>query len=446
MEIQEKGTTNVKIESLDKRTFSTTVLTNLGTCILPSAEIGTVFASSKFCAAYAVKGGNVRAMLIKSNINTLLMGHSMPIIDICFAPGEQKQLGFATLATLSSDGVCKIWEIANQEAGSELDTREVVSMRTKGNTAQRVIFHPGYTSGNHLLFILHGNLASGVLINKEFREDAVDLTSNIIERSSSVRLSRDSKVLDMSFYQVNEGHFKCATSHEDGTVCLWNLFSSPLPTVIGNDDDGASTVSMESSAVSPPRSHSRTSIAHEPTPQCIKVSKSPVLTVGFINSLTILVGTSKNCEISLWSSEAPSHPIQTINLNKNSSSVRSFRSAFLQRNVDQASCLALFDSRSNDAVILQIPKGISIKHAFALKVSHPILSVTGEYDSDRDKLLYHFVDSESIGEIELNSETGFGSSTSQEVKLLLRRVSKRASKSSLKSEVGSKQAPCCVIS
>jgi len=186
----------------------------------------------------------------------------------------------------------------------------------------------------------------------------------------------------------------------------------------------------------------------------INVATSPVLTVGFASATLMLTGSNRNCDIALWSLDpatSTSSLVQKVTITRTSSPVRSFRSTFIRRIVDGACSLALFESRSHDAVIIPISekKGL-MNGAVLFRVNHPVLSVSGDYDLDRDRLVCHVVDVDSIEDLDVPGDVAFGSIASLEIRNSIRRASKRAeSLASAERDIPNEWSDskgCCTIS
>jgi WD40 repeat protein len=454
--ITKQGTTIINVDDnvSKSRAFATHAYSKLGTCVPPTGDVGSVLVVSKYVMAYGLKGGNVRVLLVKGPGSAMLNGHSQPIVDMAIAP-DVRPIGTSLLATLSSDGVCRVWEISNQDAGGELDTRESLQLKTRSNSAQRVLFHPGFGSGkNNVIFMLHGGFVTGIPYVREVREEnAVDPSSGLlVEKFGTIRLARTSNVLDLGFVETSSGVWKCITGHEDGTCCIWALTNNANK--FEGDDDGSS-VSMDSAAVNNGPSKemkTRMSLVNVPPIMIINVSTSPVLTVGFVNQNVILTGCSRNTEIALWSIEKdfPKSPFQKVSLTRSSQAVRSFRSSLVRRVVDSDLCLVLFESKSVDAVLIQIPEKKAMMTGFSLaKGVHPVFSLTADYDLEKDRLVCHVVDVDSIEDLDLPSEVAFGTAPSAEMRNVIRRASKKAesiTSGPLEPVEWSDKPKCCVIS
>ena len=458
-EIAPQGSTTVNLDSnKDAKSFSSYAYTKLGTCMPPSLDYGSVLAVSRFVLAYGLKGGNIRVVLTRGAATAMLNGHPNNIVDVCIAP-DPRPTGSSTVASLSGDGICRLWEVSNQDAGGELDTREMLHLKTRSNTAQRVFFHPAWAHGKHnnMVFILHEGTVTGVTLTHDIREEnAVDPSKGLlIDNYVSVRMVRESKVLDMAFVMIpTSGNWRCVTAHEDGTCCIWSLGNA-----LGEGDDDQSSVSMDSA---PPlnrkdskSSNKRMSMVNLAPLMVIKVSNTPVLTVGFVTPYMLVTGAARNCEVCLWSldklEKAPTSPMQKITITRSNPPLRSFRGTFVRRIVDGACTLALFESRTLDTVVFQITEKRGITNAIPIKVQYPVLSVSGDYDIERDKLVCHVVDVDSIEDLDCPSEIAFGSVTNMEVRNSIRRASKKAESVASKEEIDmpvewNDKKSCCVVS
>ena len=422
MEIPSKGVVRIYSENFSnikqhsKSAFLEKVLTTSENCLPSPLDVGGIFVESKHCAAFSAKKGslkgNIRIYLLKNNVNTLLYGHSSTVIDLAFAPQRPSNNDTTILASLSVDGVCKIWEIDNQESDGEVDVRELINLRVKNKLVQRIAFHPAsFSQGSQLLCILHGTHVSGILINKDFRENVViDPTSSIIEESTGImRLHHSSLVLDISFYRSSKNHYKCITAQENGQVCLWDLKLLEEEDFAADDDeDLLSTSSLDAL-------HSGLNLSPLIS---IQVSQTPVLNCAFVNSDVIICRAVEDCEISLWSLNDYSRPIQQIKIssdlifgkedehNFRKSTINQIKASFVQRSFDNASCFVLFLKKTG-VLFFQLPNGKTVEHAMLIEETRQLISLTARYDDIRDRVVFHCVDTQVVCELELPAYLAF---------------------------------------
>jgi hypothetical protein len=470
-QIAKTGTSTVDIDELRKntKTFSSMSFAKLGTCMPPSQEIGTVLGVSRYVAAYGLKGGNLRVVLTQGAATAMISGLPSTIIDVAVAP-ESFLSGQTLVATLSAEGVCKLWEISNQDAGGEVDTRDMLMLKTRGEGAQRVFFHPGWVVAggrNNIVFVLHEGVVTGVAFSREVREEnAVDpATGLFLDKHACIRLTRDSKVLDMAFQQVSSSQWRCATAHENGQACVWALSSALLRGMDDGGPDDGSTASAESSSIASgaTKRASKSGLLDAPPLQVFQVSPSPVLTVGFTASSGLVCGSDHNREFSLWglsgdksskSAGASGGVIQRVALTRASNPIKGFRSTFVKRSVDGVTCVVLFESRTQDAVILPLhaeKRGAQCLFGTPMlfRTQHPVLSLSAEYDIEKDKLVCHVVDVDCIQDLEVGAEVAFGSVAPQDIRQSIRRASKRAESLIVSPDTApvewSDKPKCCVI-
>jgi hypothetical protein len=316
---------------------------------------------------------------------------------------------------------------------------------------------------------------TGIVVSRDLREEnAVDPTTGLmVEKYGTIRLTRDSKVLDMGFFQQN-GAWRCATAHEDGTCCIWGLSTSSSQSSMSpsSDADDDSSISMDSTPAGNQTTtllkrngSRRLSLVNVSPLMVLKVATTPVLTVGFVTATMLVTGSARNCEICVWSldqqpktdpSAATATPVQKLTITRTNPALRSFRSTFVRRIVDGMCTLALFESRSLDAILIQFTEtGVKrspglMSGAVPFKVNYPVLSVTGDYDVDRDKLVCHVVDVDSIEDLDCPADVAFGAVASVEVRNSIRRASKKldsmvSDHDDIPMEWNEKQG-CCVIS
>ncbi|KAH9257960.1 hypothetical protein BASA81_003979 [Batrachochytrium salamandrivorans] len=387
------------------------IYTKLGTCMPPSADTGSVLAVSKYICAYGTKGGSLRVMLTREGTATAkLNGHATSVVDTAIT-SDGKPGGYSTLASLSGDGMLRLWEIPNQESGGELDTREILCLKTKIGQAQRVCFHPEYqTSPTPTVFVCAGNKVFGVVLSKELRDDMAASSQAwlSLERVAKIKLEskRLGKVLDLQF----DGAARVVTGHDSGQTVVWSLSSSKQ---------------------------------QPPYPLVLECGKSPVLTVGFLSSNLVVVGNDRNLKVAVWDLTTRT-VVQQVGIVRTNGSkeLRSFRTCLVKRLADHTACLVMFESRSPDVVLVHLScheQPLVMTRAVLAVVDHTVLCCTGEYDMDRDLVVCHIVDVDCIGDLAIQGHAAFGSTVvgsgnerpPRESLALLRRLSRRTSKQSL---------------
>lgn len=405
---------DVAASSSARLRLQSAIYTKLGTCMPPSADTGSVLAVSKYVCAYGTKGGSLRVMLTREGTATAkLNGHPTSVVDTAIT-SDGKPGGYSTLASLSGDGMLRLWEIPNQESGGELDTREILCLKSKLGTAQRVCFHPTYqTSPSPTVFVCAGNKVFGVVLSKELRDDmAASSSAHLpLERVAKIKLEskRLGKVLDVQF----DGMDRVVTGHDSGHAAVWSLSGAKL----------------------------------QPPLVVLECGKSPVLTVGFLSPNLVVVGNDRNLKLSVWDlvTRTAVQQVGIVRTTAGAKELRSFRTCLVKRLADHTACLVLFETRSPDVVLVHLScrepvVSVVMTRAVLAGVDHTVLCCTGEYDVDRDVVVCHVVDVDCIGDLAIQGHAAFGSTivamgggdrAPRESLAMLRRMSRRTSKQSL---------------
>lgn len=181
------------------------------------------------------KNGNRVRIFIKGNPYLMdkskTVGHTNSVYAACWHPHRND-----TVMTASLDGTCRIWDMNGETSFDELQSRDVISAKDKGNR------NIGIQSACYNLDgkgIALGCVDGGVLLFDErnlyvFFMDCSNCSFYRRRRSAANFDGHSDAVVDIRYHPTGQ---LFTTRGRDDVVCLWDVRNMKVREMIWNDDD-----------------------------------------------------------------------------------------------------------------------------------------------------------------------------------------------------------------